>query len=73
MSVDIHLVCHTCKEHVHVAHHGLSGFSFYAPNLKLKKFTELHTLERSHHAATMEFVTEHQLETYDYLEFECPG
>lgn len=48
MSVDYYLACRTCKESIHIAQDGLSGFTFYRGEpdcmLKLALFLEDHTV-----------------------------
>jgi hypothetical protein len=73
MSVDYYLVCHECRKRIHVAQHGLGGWSFYSGERDCMRqlsawFCE-HTLD---HDASHRFVlhSEDEISSEDYEEIE---
>lgn len=73
MSVDYYLACRKCKESIHVAQDGMSGFTFYRGEpdcmLKLAMFLEDHTVGDH----DVRYISEHEEYDLDYKRREWKG
>lgn len=74
MSVDYYMACEKCRECIHVAHDGLSGWRFYSgePDCmkQLGKFLGDHSLcvDQSNHLALL---YEHAVEDFAHREWRA--
>ena len=70
MSVDYYMACGKCKESIHVAQDGMSGFGFYSNEPEcmkaLQHFLSVHTIC----GGKIEWLNEHRETDGDYTQVE---
>ena len=72
MSVDYYLACTGCRESIHVAQDGMSGFSFYSGEPKCMKalnlFLSIHTVCNT--GGKIVWIDEHREEDGEYKQVD---
>ena len=72
MSLNYYLVCHECRQRIHVAQDGVSGWSFYSGEptcmRRLGAWLADHAMERPAHRFVLH--DENALSSGDYAELE---
>jgi hypothetical protein len=68
MSTDYYMVCTNCKEAIHIAQDGMSGFTFYSGEKNCMK--EYKVFIKNHIGHSLTVLSENKIDHDDYKEIE---